>query len=510
MFKIFRNPLFARIVMLFVGFSAIVWFLIRVIPKPSRAYYPCMQASAPLMSAFVIWLLGVWGTSFSFVKAKQKWMNAKYTTAVLFFAVSVSVAFVLLPTFSGEAKEAKKPLTIWYKPNVPFGVARGIFPGRVVWGHNPEVADWDMKAGFWWEDRFNNQNESDKLLAHTITALVGSGSEAKAWDKLFRHFNKARNKKNTGYRKDEKIAIKINMNNTFSHDDNNEINGNPTLILSLLKSLIEKARIPQENITVADPSRFITNNIFDKCHTVYPRVHFVDHDGGDGREKSAYYSNFIPYSIDNGRVATGLATCIVDADYLINLALLKGHVGQGVTLCAKNFFGCTSIESDWRKNYHSFGFSQSKKGEFRYSVYPDFLGHKYLGAKTMLFLIDGVYGNKLLDGTPQNKWKLTPFNGNWPNSLFASQDGVAIDAVVLDFALAEWPDGKDLMYSDYSLNECALADNPPSGIKYDPERDGTYLTSLGVSEHWNNAEDKKYSRNLKTGNGIELIYKKIK
>lgn len=510
MFKIFKNPLFARIVTLFAGLSAIVWFLVRVIPKPSRAYYPCMQASAPLMSAFVIWLLGIWATGFSFFKAKQKWLNAKYVTAILLFAISVSGTFLLLPIFTGEAQDAKKPLTIWYKTNVPFGVARGIFPGRVVWSHNPKVANWDMKTGFWWEDRFNNQQESDKLVSNTITALAGQKNEPKAWDKLFRHFNKVRNKNDSGYRNGEKIAIKINMNNTSSHENTNEINANPTLILSLLKSLIEKAGVSQENITVADPSRFITNNIFDKCHKVYPGVHFVDHDGGDGREKSTYYSNVIPYSIDNGKVATGLATCIVDADYLINLALMKGHVGQGVTLCAKNFFGCTSIETDWRKNTHSFGFSQSKKGEFRYSIYPDFLGHKDLGAKTMLFMIDGFYGNKLLDGTPQNKWKLAPFGGNWPNSLFASQDGVAIDAVVLDFALAEWSDGKDMMYSDYSLNECALADNPPSGIKYDPERDGTYLTSLGVSEHWNNASDKKYSRNLKTGNGIELIYRKIK
>ena len=47
--------------------------------------------------------------------------------------------------------------------------------------------------------------------------------------------------------------------------------------------------------------------------------------------------------------------------------------------------------------------------------------------------------------------------------------------------------------------------NPPFGTVYDPERDGTRLTSLGTSEHWNNATDKKYSRNLKTGKGIELV-----
>jgi len=48
-----------------------------------------------------------------------------------------------------------------------------------------------------------------------------------------------------------------------------------------------------------------------------------------------------------------------------------------------------------------------------------------------------------------------------------------------------------------------MADNPPSGTIYKP--DGVRLKSLGVHEYWNNATDKKYSRNLGTGNGIELV-----
>ena len=129
----------------------------------------------------------------------------------------------------------------------------------------------------------------------------------------------------------------------------------------------------------------------------------------------------------------------------------------------------------------------------------------------MLFLIDGIYSNKFVDGVPGYKWALAPFNNNWPCSLFASQDGVAIDAVVLDFALAEWPDAPDMMYSDYSVNESALADNPPSGTFYDPERTGRRLPSLGTSEHWNNAAEKKYSRNLsEEGKGIELVYSLVK
>ena len=32
------------------------------------------------------------------------------------------------------------------------------------------------------------------------------------------------------------------------------------------------------------------------------------------------------------------------------------------------------------------------------------------------------------------------------------------------------------------------------------------LKSLGVTEHWNNSMEKKYSRNLGKSEGIELIY----
>ena len=46
----------------------------------------------------------------------------------------------------------------------------------------------------------------------------------------------------------------------------------------------------------------------------------------------------------------------------------------------------------------------------------------------------------------------------------------------------------------------------PDNIIYDPEGDGSALESLGVFEHWNNATDKKYSRNLGIGDGIELNY----
>jgi len=504
-----KKPVFTKISLLFLGFSSTMWFLFRVIPKPQRAYYPCMRAAAPLMSGFVIWLLAFSGTAIAFKKVLQRWRETRYLAAFLFLVAGIAATSLLLSKSASDATADSGKLEIWYKANLPVGVARGVHPGRVAWGHNEHIASWNGKTGFWWEDQFNNQVGTDQLLTQTLLSLTGSKNEKKAWDDLFHFFNKTRNNSNAGYLAGQKITIKVNLNNTSSHENTNEINANPQLILSLIRSLVNEAGVAPENITVADPSRFVTNNIFDKCHSAYPKVHFVDHNGGDGREKAKFVANAIPYSIDNGKVATGLATCVVEADYLINLALMKGHVSQGVTLCAKNYFGCTSIEDDWHKNAHSSGFSQNRDGSFKYLVFTDYLGHKDLGGKTMLFLIDGIYGNKFVNGIPAFKWSLAPFNNNWPGSLFASQDGVAIDSVVLDFALTEWPDAPDMKYSDYYLQESALAANPPSGTIYDPERDGTRLTSLGVTEHWNNPVDKQYSVNLKTGKGIELIYKKV-
>ncbi len=46
------------------GLAALIWFLLRVIQKPSRAFYPCQRAAFPMASAFVLSLVsGLTGTA---------------------------------------------------------------------------------------------------------------------------------------------------------------------------------------------------------------------------------------------------------------------------------------------------------------------------------------------------------------------------------------------------------------------------------------------------------------
>ena len=139
-----------------------------------------------------------------------------------------------------------------------------------------------------------------------------------------------------------------------------------------------------------------------------------------------------------------------------------------------------------------------------YNCIVDLIGHPQLGGKTLLFLVDGLYGS---DNAITRVLRFSSFGNNWTASVFASQDSVAIDSVVLDFLRNE-----PLLNNNCSgqgvdnyLHEAAQAGNPPSGSFYDPSRTGSRLASLGVHEHWNNAVDKQYSRNLGQSEGIELV-----
>ena len=41
-----------------IGLVALIWYLVRVIPKPSRAGYPCQRVALPLAMGFVASVLG--------------------------------------------------------------------------------------------------------------------------------------------------------------------------------------------------------------------------------------------------------------------------------------------------------------------------------------------------------------------------------------------------------------------------------------------------------------------
>jgi len=396
------------------------------------------------------------------------------------------------------------------------GVARGIHPGRVVWVHDPEVTDWKgSDDGHWWEGKRVKQERVDAMLARTVCELTGEAMVAEAWSRLFRQLNRARGKGDVGYSAGERIAIKpnwvgmifseghVNLDTYAYISRQDYMNTAPQMILAVVSQLASVGVAPQ-NITVCDTLACLVHEYYDLLHGAFSAVRYEDYAGKFERLKVKSSQQLLHWSSrPQGKAQDYLPTCFADAEYLINFANLKAHTGGGVTLCAKNHFG-SLIRWPVQKGYYDIHPNCFAKDTGIYRPLVDLIGHPHLGGKTVLYLVDGLFsGVHPRDPVPQ-RMKSPPFNGQWSCSLLASQDPLAIDSVGFDFLSTEWPDFTRKGGVDDYLHEAALANDPPSGTFYDPDHATATkrLPSLGVHEHWNNPLERKYSRNLGTGEGI--------
>ncbi|MHC4628697.1 MAG: hypothetical protein ACYTDV_17095 [Planctomycetota bacterium] len=223
-----------------VGLFSLIWFLIRVIPKPSRATYPCQRLVAPFATGFVVWIAGLLASAVAYRRAKLFLRQSRYVIALTCIAVSIMAVWISL-SLTTEA-----PATAAFVPsepaNSPMGVAKGIHPGRVVWVHDPAATSWDGTTGRWWDDDNTDQVAVDVMVSKTIQTLTGEPNDADSWDALFRHFNAAASRGEAGYQPPEKIAIKINMNqeNNSSGNWTSRVgNPSPHVILSVLKRKLD-------------------------------------------------------------------------------------------------------------------------------------------------------------------------------------------------------------------------------------------------------------------------------
>ena len=503
------------------GLCALIWFLVRVLPKPSRAAYPCQQAAFPAASAFVAWLLGVAGSVAAIRGAKRCLARARYAAFIMLVALSAGALWLAHSATSERVISADAPTS-----NAPVGVAKGVNPGRVVWVHDPMATDWEGPGnGHWWESNHTSQGAVDKMMSRATRALAGQKENPAAWDKLFRHFNGTHGKGNVGYRSGEKVVIKVNYVGCIGAWNRRKItqieqydlrsadymNTSPQMIIALLRQLRDEAGVKESDITVGDTLCYFPNEFYEMCRKEFPDVRYLDFVGQFGRTRASRSSVPLYWSTPDaqGKETDYLPVSYVEADYLINMANLKSHNDYaGITLCAKNHYG-SLVRTPPQKGY----FDMHKDlpfvvpGQGHYRPLVDLMGHKHLGGKTLLYLIDGLYAGKHAKERSPRKWNTPPFNGDWTSSLFVSQDPVAIDAVGFDFLRSEWDDAPHRSGTNDYLIEAALANKPPSGTFYDPDHkgDSTRLASLGVYEHWNNPKDKQYSRNTGTGKGIELV-----
>ena len=400
-------------------------------------------------------------------------------------------------------------------PNQPMGVGKGIHTGRVVWVHAPGATSWDGKTGNWWDDANTDQRVVDQMVSDSLQSLTGEATDQQAWEMLFRDFNRTRNLGDAGYQPGEKIAIKINAN---QDRDPQWVTGkglpSPHVVYAVLAQLVGTAGVAAQDITVYDATggRSIGAPIVDKvrANPSLRAVQFVvgmDRVGA-GLTTASPDLNAAVHFAGPGMDPAYLPRTVTESKYLINLALFRAHFMLGVTLTAKNHFGSVYFKKSGTfspSTLHGCGMKVNPEGS--YNCLVELMGHKQLGGKTLLYMLDGLYPAKHNEG---GVIRFASFGNNWAASVFASQDPVAIDSVGLDFLRNEPNvDFSVRGHVDNYLHEAALAGKPPSGTVYDPDGDGTRLSSLGVHEHWNNAAEKKYSRNLGKSEGIELVAREI-
>jgi gluconolactonase len=499
------------------GLVSLIWFLIRVVPKPSRATYPCQRFAFPLASGFVTWILGLGAWAVAFRKAKVSFGRRQYAIGLVCLAVSVGALWLAVSIGSDDWAMADEPEAL-----SPIGEATGIYPGRVVWVHDPEATDWDGPGdGHPWESSHTSLPRVSGMISRSIQELTGADSDAGAWEKLFKYFNKKRGKGGAGYKKGEKIVIKVNFvgfiwlhggvnpDNYNLETKSDYMNTSPQMLIALLRQLVKMVGVKESDIAIFDSLAYFSNEYYDIFREEFPNLRCIDHTGKFGRIKSRESSVPLYWSSKpEGNKQDYAPVCFAEADYIINFANLKAHTGAGVTLCAKNHYG-SLVRWPAEKGYFDMHKNAFAKKEGIYRPLVDLMGHSDIGGKTVLYLIDGLYCGIHpvdMDKGPR-RWKSYPFNGDWTSSLLASQDPVAIDSVGFDFLREEYEEHPRKLGVDDFLHEAALADNPPSGTFYDPDHSGDVkrLASLGVHEHWNNPKDKKYSRNSGKGKGIELV-----
>jgi hypothetical protein len=479
-------------------------------------------------------------------------MNHDSTRRDILKATAASLALVRMRGALENSAFAEVVTRYNYAPkqrNVPLGSARGIHPGRVVWVHDPKATHWsgnrESVNDQWWMDASTDQARVDAMISILLRTVTGAATDDEAWKAIIAYYGQRyKNSKETAYRPGAIVAVKVNLNNSKPVVPTNLVNISPQITSAVVRQLVNHLHVAPKDIVVYDAQRDIYPGLLNKIWNEYKDVRFVQRDAPDPAHQShpaygmvhgleqAQWVEGQSYSAEHFDNARFIPQQIKDAAYLVNIALVKGHSypyaaaeggdeGQtGVTLTGKNHFG--SIKGPGELH----GIINTNQGgtPHAYSPIVDLSASPNLGAKTILYLLDGLYCARRHMSYPLHFPnapffnKLEPYeNTDWPASVLASLDGVAVDSVGLDILFSQTKNNVDenghprIMIrenaEDYLVEE-ALAEHPPSGTVY--RQGGRAVESLGVFEHWDNDESRKYSRNIdpKHATGIEMIYVK--
>jgi len=382
-----KQKKYPSLVFIAIGILSMFWLLLRSVQKPNRLRYPCQQAALINTVMFLGWvqtlLLG-----FLFSHGLRR--RGKLFLRFCFLATLLSIVGNFGYNYWRVQLDRKLAQT-----------AIGQSGSKVTWVQDSRA------AGSWGSD-FSARVDSvvaQEMMDLAIKQYANSDSVSQSWQIIFENFN------GSGYQNDQKIAIKLNFNNVWQQ---NQHNPNYQVVNALLQQLVNEVGISQSNIILYDISRpfeyFATQQQFrDGITARFPEVLL-------NPDKSVCGD-----PIWQGEVY--LACVLRDTDYLVNMPLLRVHGGASATLSLKNHFG--SID-----NPSALHLGRFQKYDGVYSV--EYLNAQpWIRDKHLLTIADAIWGLKSgnEEGDPSSSDGMNPP----PNSIFISEDPVAVDSVMIDF-----------------------------------------------------------------------------
>jgi len=287
---------------------------------------------------------------------------------------------------------------------------------RVVHVHAPSATYWNGSSNYYYN--YVNQSVVNEMVDRGVMALTGTSTRADAWRALIPNYSGGI------------VAIKVNFNNSQL---GNVINALIHPVNAVIRGLLDIG-VPAQNIRLYDATRPIPAYFRNGC--LYSGVQFYD-------ESNASFPVQVSFS-RSGIPAEYLASAVVDAAYLINVPIMKGHSITGVTLGFKNHLG--TIHNPY--GIHDFIYPWSNRYDSNYNPMVDIYLTSHIRNKTVLVVGDGLFGSRDNTNSAPTRW--TTFGDQFPNSLFFARDPVAADCVMYDLLAAErcpytWDEATDYL-----------------------------------------------------------------
>jgi len=314
-----------------------------------------------------------------------------------------------------------------YLPSVAHILSPSMLHGLIVHVHAPSVTNWDFDPAHYYGRTQApsvvgvSQDIVDAMVDQGVTSLLSlpASAVAEAWRLL-----------TPDYTPGMLIAIKINLNNSACTTTSSAIDAIAQPVNAVLRGLILRG-VREQDIVLYDAIRYFSDRIYNELAYKGVQIHDLGCRGHTTTWTSSDADAIVRYNPPSGSLSTvRLSDTLIDAAYLINMPIIKGHSIAGVTLGFKNHFGSTNNPGAMH-SYVSTGYADIAQ----YSALVDLYANRHIRSKTVLTIGDGIYGSRIDANTPPQRW--TTFNNQSPCSLFFATDPVAVDCVMHDLLKAE-------------------------------------------------------------------------